>query len=46
MYNYINETIELTEEEFNRGDVNNDGKVNIKDWNRLYEHITEINPLF
>lgn len=23
------------------GDINGDGKVNIKDWNRLYEHINE-----
>lgn len=23
------------------GDINDDGKVNIKDWNRLYEHISE-----
>lgn len=28
-----------------RGDVNGDGKVNMKDWNRLYDHISEINPL-
>ena len=28
------------------GDVTGDGKVNMKDWNRLYEHINEINPLF
>ena len=46
MYAYINETSDLTEEEFKRGDVNGDGKVNIKDWNRMYDHITEVNPLW
>lgn len=29
-----------------KGDVNNDGKVNMKDWNRLYEHLNEVNPLW
>ena len=28
------------------GDINGDGKVNGKDWIRLYEHINETNPLF
>ena len=46
MYEYINETSELTEEEFERADINEDGKVNGKDWNRLYEHINETNPLW
>ena len=36
----------LTEEEFERADINEDGKVNGKDWNRLYEHINETNPLW
>jgi len=26
--------------------VTGDGKVNMKDWNRLYEHINEIDPLW
>ena len=46
LYEHINETKLLTEEEFKRADVNGDGKVNGKDWNRLYEHINETNPLF
>ena len=46
MYEYINETSEFSNEEFERGDVNGDGNVNIKDWNRMYEHITEVNPLW
>ena len=46
VYNYINETRKLTNEEFKRADVNMDGKVNIKDWNRIYNHITEVNPLW
>ena len=29
-----------------QGDVNGDGKVNGKDWIRLYEHINETNPLW
>ena len=45
LYEYINETIKLSDEELQRADVNRDGKVNIKDWNRLYDHITEVNPL-
>ena len=45
LYEYINETITLSDEELQRADVNRDGKVNIKDWNRLYYHITEVNPL-
>ena len=28
-----------------QGDVNGDGKVNGKDWIRLYEHISETNEL-
>lgn len=27
------------------GDVTGDGKVNMKDWNRLYEHLNEVNLL-
>ena len=27
------------------GDINGDGKVNIKDWNRLYSHVNETNLL-
>ena len=27
------------------GDVTGDGKVNMKDWSRLYDHISETNPL-
>ncbi len=27
------------------GDLNGDGKVNIKDWNRLYDHINEVDLL-
>ena len=27
------------------GDINEDGKVNGKDWNRLYEHINETNEI-
>ena len=46
MYDYINETAELTRYQLLCGDVNKDGKVNGKDWNRLYEHINETNPLF
>ena len=46
LYEHINETNLLTEEELKRADVNGDGKVNGKDWNRLYEHINETNPLF
>ena len=42
---YINETITLSTEELQRADVNGDGKVNIKDWNGLYDHITEVNPI-
>ena len=45
LYEYINETITLSDEELQRADVNRDGKVNIKDWNRLYDHITEVNPI-
>lgn len=45
LYEYIKETITLSDEELQRADVNGDGKVNIKDWNRLYDHITEVNPL-
>ena len=33
-------------ERLKRADVNGDGKVNGKDWIRLYEHINESNPLF
>ena len=46
MYEYINETYSLSEDEIKRGDVNGDGKVNNKDWNRMYDHITEVNPLW
>ena len=28
------------------GDVNGDGKVNTKDWNRIYDHVEETNPLW
>ena len=45
LYEYTNETMKLSDEELQRADVNGDGKVNIKDLNRLYEHITEVNPL-
>ncbi|MBQ3214632.1 MAG: dockerin type I repeat-containing protein, partial [Oscillospiraceae bacterium] len=27
------------------GDVNGDGKVNMKDWNVMYEHVSEKTPL-
>lgn len=27
------------------GDVNEDGKVNMKDWNRMYEHLNEVSEL-
>ena len=30
-----------TKEEFKKGDVNKDGKINIKDWNMLYEYTNE-----
>ena len=30
---------------FLKGDINNDGNVNMKDWNRMYEHINETNSL-
>lgn len=46
LYEYINETSELTEQELKYADVNGDGKINVKDLNRLYEHISEVNPLF
>ena len=46
MYEYINETVEFSEDELITADINGDGKVNIKDWNRMYEHITEENPLY
>ena len=45
MYEHINETSEIKDYSLLCADVNNDGKVNIKDWNRLYDHITEVNPL-
>ena len=45
MYEYISGLSKFNEEEFEAGDINGDGKVNIKDWNRLYEHISGINPL-
>ena len=45
LYEYLNETCELTEQELKHADVNGDDKVNGKDWNRLYEHISEVNPL-
>ena len=45
IYAYISETTELSSEELQRADVNEDGKINVKDLNRLYEHITETNPL-
>ncbi len=28
------------------GDVNGDGRVNMKDWGALYDHINEVNPLW
>ena len=28
------------------GDVTGDGKVNTKDWNRIYDHVEETNPLW
>ena len=30
-----------TKEEFKKGDINKDGKINIKDWNMLYEYTNE-----
>ena len=30
---------------YDKGDINGDGKINGKDWNRLYEHINETNLL-
>ena len=32
---------DIDEEIFQKGDINGDGKVNIKDWNRMYNHINE-----
>ena len=29
-----------------KGDVTGDGKVNTKDWNRIYDHVEETNPLW
>ena len=43
LYAYINETETLSSEELQRADVNEDGIVNIKDLNRLYQHITKVN---
>ena len=34
-----------SKKEDKKNDGNEDGKINIKDLNRLYEHITETNPL-
>ena len=46
MYDHITEKNKLTDEEIKYGDINGDGKVNLKDWNRIYDHITEVNPLY
>lgn len=40
-----NSNINLNIEICLNGDVNGDGKVNIKDWNRLYNHINETEQL-
>ena len=37
---------EITDYELLCADVNKDGKVNGKDWNRLYEHINETDLLW
>ena len=39
------DTCTITVKKYNIGDVNGDGKVNGKDWIRLYEHISETNEL-
>ena len=46
-YNILinNESIIKNIEIYPIGDINEDGKVNGKDWNRLYEHINETNEL-
>ena len=31
----------VIDEDYVIGDINGDGKVNIKDWNKLYNHINE-----
>ena len=36
---------DIDEEIFQKGDINGDGKVNIKDWNILYNHINETEQL-
>lgn len=38
-------TLKITEPAYVLGDVNEDGKVNMKDWNRLYEHLNETSLL-
>ena len=45
LYSYINKTVTLSSDELQRADANEDGIVNIKDLNRLYQHITKVNPL-
>ena len=45
LYECVSEAITLSSAESQRADVNDDGKVNVKDLNRLYEHVSEINPL-
>ena len=39
------DTCKITVKKFILADINGDGKVNGKDWNRLYEHINETNLL-
>ena len=38
-------TFNIVEKDILLGDVNNDGKVNIKDWNIVYNHINETSKL-
>jgi len=41
IYNIYNSSIIKISKKIMIGDINGDGKVNIKDWNRMYEYINE-----
>lgn len=45
IYNIYNSPVIKISEKYLIGDINNDGKVNIKDWNKLYSYINETSEL-